>query len=171
MSEMREYGEVWAEKGHVMTRDKDGTLITMTVQEAAKRANAINKTIKQMPKWMQTEAMDKVESVTKACYQAKRQIQDTKLAAAIVNAPAGLDAEGRISKTDDRLEHGLIASLCRDYQKVTEDEVARIVRLPDLPMPVKVNLVIRLNNARGGNELVEIEVQSATAVQSAALSG
>jgi len=155
---MAETLEVWASKGHVMHRDSRGEIRSMTVQEAAKRARALNESVPSMPKWLQKGTLDLVEKVMQACLKAKRQSQEDKLSAAVVNAPAGLDAEGKISQLNSKHFDGLVASLCRDYRMVTEEEIVRLLRIEAVPVPLRVKQVEALNNARGGHGVETIVV-------------
>lgn len=122
---------VWAERGIVKTQLKDGSIRNLTVREAALNAQQLNK---MYPKLQDKKTADEllvlVDTITQACFEAKRQIanrSDNKLTDMLHNVLEGKTAEG---KNPDEVEpfNVKIQRLAFMYTMLTVDEIGAILK-------------------------------------------
>ena len=141
---------VWAEKGVVRIRDARGTVTSLSIQDAASRANSLNEMLgnPNMPESQRNEYLEKVERIVEVIKEActQRETPADKDTEILSNVQKGLTAEGKAppqSNPDDRL-----AQLCFRYPALTMDEVRAICQEHSLPMEDRHGMMRTINSDR-----------------------
>jgi hypothetical protein len=121
---------IYAKSGTVHIQNKDGKTQSLPLAEACQRGLMLLDWQKDpnVPKWHKEKAMRLADMMTKACAQAKAQLQDKEDRGANVIRELfdGVDAEGKpvsIEITDD-----LVHRLHQQYFMVSEDELILMLR-------------------------------------------
>ena len=141
---------VWAEKGVIRIRDIRGVVTSLSIQDAASRANSLNQMLGN-PKMLESqrnEYLEKVERIVEVIREACTQQEtpadrDTVI---LSNVQKGLTAEGKAPpqmNPDERL-----AQLCFRYPALTMDEVRAICQEHSLPMEDRHGMMRTINSDR-----------------------
>lgn len=150
LTEMEHIEKIWAENGVVKVQGKDGRVRNMTPRDAIIRANSINEMSKSMPQWHKARIASLVEKTMQAVLLAKKQCGEDRKAAAVMNAPKGLKADGTPLPVN-RIEEALIANMRTTCPTLSEDEIAYVVRgFPEVPLPDKMKKLELVHKARSG---------------------
>lgn len=120
---------IWAENGVVKVLTKEGHQTTLTVRQAAQRAQALNNM--QVPDWHKKRRNELVSKIIEVCREAKAQSEDPKdeKTKAITNVLAGKAADGtEIKETlDQKVQRYMFT-----YPTLSEREVGAIVISQDI---------------------------------------
>lgn len=128
VTELQTIDQIWAAAGFVHIRATDGDVTTLTVKDAALRAQAINNMISAAPtEWHHTRWNNLVAQITEACRQAQEQRLDktSPKSRLVRNVFEGIDDDGKALsvKVDERMIH----NSRKLFPSLTEDEIVIIL--------------------------------------------
>jgi hypothetical protein len=138
---------IWAEHGVVRVEDKKGKISTMTVRDAALRAEQINSA--KIPGWHKEQQAAFINKIVEVCREAQRQLENPKDVTdeAIANVLQGKTAEGKeipAPTTEDKI----LETWKFRYPSMTYEELRTIYREGKLDDGRKHQLMSGVNDAR-----------------------
>jgi len=153
---------LWAENGIVKVQTKDGNATTLTVEQAAQRAQALNRM--NIPDWYKKNRNDLVERIVEVCREAKHQQEDPsdKKTEMLANVLAGKSADGSESKesVDQQIQRFMFM-----FTTITQKEAEAVASNADLDMDRKERLLKEMHRQR----MIEIGEDAAVDVESPVL--
>ena len=139
---------VWAENGVIKTLTKTGQESTMTVKDAAMRAQQLNKA--KMPGWHHAQRDRFLQMIILACREAQSQLEapGNKKEQLVANVLAGKTAEGEAMPEQNKDEETLIVSYQTMYPTLTYDEIREVLREERLNIKRKEEMMATINSDR-----------------------
>lgn len=121
---------LWAEHGTVRFEREDGTISSLTWQQAAKRAQSLNAAIKEIPfPDVRKEWLELIERIINVAKEAKAQAQNPdESTEKLHNLLAGKNEDGSSVATNGTVGDYLISEYSQKHPHLSEDEIALVIR-------------------------------------------